>query len=152
MQDGDRPWRPLKVKRRILNLTRSAMGSQWRSFNSGHRTSTVKIMIVPMSLTMMYLLSKVEPPLTAYSPYINSFLNLSTKASLSTTASLVSNLIVSHLYCCSKHKLSMILVRFVALTFWFKTSFKFFMSDFYLSIYFLYNWINIMGYIIKART
>ena len=74
-------------------------------------------MIVPMSLTMMCLLSKVEPPLTAYSPYINSFLNLSTKANLSTTASLVSNLIVSHLYRYSKHKLTMILVRFVTLTF-----------------------------------
>ena len=98
-----------------------------------------------MSLTMMSLLSKVEPPLTAYSPYINSFLNLSTKANLSTTASLVSNLIVSHLYRCSKHKLTMILVRFVTLTFWFKTLFKFFMSDFYLSVYFLYNWINMMG-------
>ena len=50
-------------------------------------------------------------------------------------------LIVFNLYCCSKHKLSAILIanvanlaRFVTLTFWFKTLFKF------SCVYYLYIW------------
>ena len=52
-------------------------------------------------------------------------------------------MIVFHLYCCSKRKLSTILVRFAALTFWFKTLFKF--CVYLISLYIIYDWINIQG-------
>ena len=51
-----------------------------------------------------------------------------------------------NLYCCSKHKLSTILVHFVTLTFSFKTLFKLF-SVSHLSAYIIYDCIiDIMGY------
>ena len=56
-----------------------------------------------------------------------------------------------HLYCCNKHKLSTILVRFVTLNFFFKTLFKFF-CVYFISLYIIYDWYNIMGYSKQERS
>ena len=52
-------------------------------------------------------------------------------------------LIVFHLYCCSKHKLTTILVRSVTLTFWFV---------YFISLYIIYDWFNTMGYSKQERS